>query len=224
MKIPHLSFLLALIIAGSFACKSREQKDNAVTEKTEVVENKSETTETTREVVSSAAVVEIKSGNDVVASLRPGGQEVEISFGGSTLKGHLKGEKCKYELDGKLVAEVKYSDDGFKVRTPEGNLLWKIKIYDDKIKISDNEENNNPFEIRESNSEKIKVKREDREVATARLDGNKIEIESNDESLKFSVGGTLLQKAYAVAAIREIPERERWIIMHELLKKNPAGN
>ena len=69
----------------------------------------------------------------------------EKSFAGET-----KGDKRKYTLEGgSQIAEVKAKDaDGFKVRTNDGKLLWKVKIAADKIKISDNEENQNAFEIK----------------------------------------------------------------------------
>ena len=35
-----------------------------------------------------------------------------------------------------------------KVRTPDGKLRWKVKLGDAKIKIADNEENKNPFEVK----------------------------------------------------------------------------
>jgi hypothetical protein len=57
--------------------------------------------------------------------------------------------KRKYALDnGPEVLEVKPGEGEFKVRRPDGSLLWKIKMDPNKIKISDNEQNLNPIELR----------------------------------------------------------------------------
>jgi hypothetical protein len=57
--------------------------------------------------------------------------------------------KRKYALDnGAEVLEVKPGEGEFKVRRPDGSLLWKIKMDPNKIKVSDNEQNLNPIELR----------------------------------------------------------------------------
>jgi len=79
------------------------------------------------------------------------GNAIEIVLpGGVRLLGEPAGEKRKYRrgAGGPPVCEVKPGDAGFKLRTTDGKLLWKVKLADDKIKVSDNEENANPYSIK----------------------------------------------------------------------------
>lgn len=92
-------------------------------------------------------------GSEAVNVKNTGGTiDIDYADGGQRhkLRGALKDSgKRKYALDaGAEVLEVKPGDGSFKVRKPDGSLLWKVKMEPNKIKVSDNEQNNNPVEIR----------------------------------------------------------------------------
>lgn len=80
--------------------------------------------------------------------------ETSVSENGNTTSSAYtskmtKSDKKKYyDSNNNVVYEVKYKDDGFKLRTASSDLIWKIKLYDNKVKISDNEENLNPYELK----------------------------------------------------------------------------
>lgn len=82
------------------------------------------------------------------------GGTIEIDYTDGGQQHHLRGAlkdsgKRKYALDnGAEVLEVKPGDGSFKVRKPDGSLLWKVKMDPNKIKVSDNEQNLNAVEIR----------------------------------------------------------------------------
>ncbi|PKQ70908.1 tetratricopeptide repeat protein [Raineya orbicola] len=147
-------------------------------------------------------IVSYTNANGESATFERAGSEMIIHYEGTLLKGKTKSaEKNKYtDAQGTNIAEVKAKDsDGFKVRTPDGQtLLWKIKLAGDKIKISNNEENRNPYEIKRKEN-KIKISKNDVEIT---------ELKGKD---KFSE---------AVMYLTDIPKPQRYIIVAELLMRN----
>jgi hypothetical protein len=87
-------------------------------------------------------------------NVRNAGGTLEVDYVDGGQKHQLRGTsresgKRKYTVDnGPTVLEVKPGDGSFKVRTPDGKLLWKVKMDTNKIKVSDNEENRDPVELR----------------------------------------------------------------------------
>ena len=59
-----------------------------------------------------------------------------------------KADKRKY-YDGSDAMQyaVKYSEDGFKLRDQQEQLLWKVKISDTGVKVSSNEEMTSAYKI-----------------------------------------------------------------------------
>ena len=72
----------------------------------------------------------------------------ESSSNGYSSKMTKSDKKKYYDSNDNVVYEIKYKSDGFKLRTASSDLIWKVKLYDNKVKISDNEENLNPYEIK----------------------------------------------------------------------------
>lgn len=73
-----------------------------------------------------------------------------------------KSDKKKYyDSNNSVVYEVKYKDNSFKLRSSSSDLLWKVKIYESKVKISDNEENLNAYEIKKMDNGESKLERND---------------------------------------------------------------
>lgn len=164
--------------------------------------------------VNGQAVVEITpQGNDVVVAFVDNGSR-------QSLRGHVRENgKRKYSgSDGAVVIEVKPSDGGFKVRTADGKLLWKIKKSEDKIKISDNEENRNPYELK-IKEDKVKVYAPvDRLLGEVKFYGDKRRVEVKDAADRevYRAAGLRVEPFYGVALFDRIPARERAIIMAEL--------
>jgi hypothetical protein len=133
-----------------------------------------------------------RSGVDVKQS----GENIEIRYPGGVLTGDPRSTgKRKYRVgNGPVTYEVKPGEGGFKLRTADGALRWKVKISADKIKISDNEENRNPFELKRRENGEVKV------VAPGEREIGR-------------VSGTAAQ---AVLLVDAIPEIERYILMAEL--------
>ena len=151
-------------------------------------------------------VVTTPAGKRVV-EVAPSGNDVTVTYEGGVLHGKFKGEKRKYE-----TLEVKYGDEGgFKVRTLDGKLLWKIKVAPDKIKVSNNEENKNPYELKIKDA-KVKVYAPgERLLGEVRVRGDHVDIGG-----KFRAASTRADAFYGVALLDGVPPRERAVILAEL--------
>jgi hypothetical protein len=142
-----------------------------------------------------------------VIEVAPSGGDVTVTYDGGVLHGRRKGEKRKYES-----VEVKYGDDGgFKVRTLDGKLLWKVKVTPEKIKVSDNEENANPFEL------KIKERKVKVYAPGEKLLGEvRARVDHVEVGEKYRAAGTNAAAFYGVALLDAVPARERAVIFAEL--------
>ena len=142
-----------------------------------------------------------------VIEVASSGSDLTVTYEGGVLHGRRKGEKRKYES-----VEVKYGETGgFKVRTLDGKLLWKVKVTPEKIKVSDNEENANPFELK-IKEEKVKVYAPgDRLLGEVRVRGDHVEVGD-----KLRAAGTNAAAFYGVALLDAVPPRERAVIFAEL--------
>jgi len=163
---------------------------------------------------------------EIIVVLKPkdGGMKIEFSAegGNKILRGKTKDSgKKKYELEGGgLIAKVKPKDSGFKVKNPEGKLRWKVKISDEKIKISDNEENKNPYVLK-IKSEKIKVSRGDTFLGEVKFypDAGKIKVKDLSNIDLYKVKTSKLSAMYGVLLMDDIPNMEKYILMAELMER-----
>lgn len=130
-----------------------------------------------------------------------------------------KSDKRKYYNENDdVIYEVKYKPEGFKLRTPSSDLLWKIKLYDTKIKISDNEENLNPYEIKLINQYEAKLVKEETEIARIQFDAAQKLLHIKGETEK-KLNKESYQPSILVDMISQIPEIQRNIIKEELNRK-----
>jgi len=156
-----------------------------------------------------------------VWTLRVDGSHVEISGpDGARIVGERRGDKRRYrrESDGAALAEVKFSDSGFKLRTPDSQLLWKVKFGDDKIKVSDNEENQNPWVLKTGYDDKAKVlDPSESEIGEVRFQGERTKVKDAAGDERFLVDTTQRTAGFGVLLMTAIPEQHRGILMAELL-------
>ncbi|HVR37463.1 MAG TPA: hypothetical protein VMU84_00085 [Thermoanaerobaculia bacterium] len=143
---------------------------------------------------------------------------ITIAFTADGAKHTLQGTtrdtgKRKYHADnGPVIFEVKPGDDGFKLRTADGALKWKIKIKDDKIKVSDNEQNANPFELKKRDGDRVKVVAPvDKELGNVR--GSDVEGAGGKKLYKVEGASTY---ASGVLLLDTIPPPQRYILLAEL--------
>ncbi len=156
-----------------------------------------------------------------VWTLRLDGSHVEITGpDGARIVGERRGDKRRYrrESDGAALAEVKFSDSGFKLRTPDSQLLWKVKLGDDKIKVSDNEENQNPWVLKTGYDDKVKVlDPSESEIGEVRFQGERSKVKDAAGDELFLVDTTQRSAGFGVLLMASIPEQQRGILLAELL-------
>jgi len=217
MRMPILTATLILLLA---ACGD---------EPVETVQPAPVATTQAPATPQNASTVRGADGSEVL-TINASGRGVEVSFLENGTKRTLRGEdkesgKRKYSVDGgPVLFEIKPDDDseGFKLRSPDGKLLWKVKVTPEKIKISDNEENANPFELKMREGDRLKVVAPgDRELGNVRFDraATKTEIESAGGVTKFVVEGSRPSRAYGVLLLDSIPEVQRYILAAEILSR-----
>jgi hypothetical protein len=141
----------------------------------------------------------------------------------------LRGEaretgKRKYTVDGVAVLfEIKPGDGkDFKLRDADGSLRWKVKVDDTKIRISDNEQNDNPFELKIREGDRVKVFGPgDRELGNVRFDraASKISVENASGATLYTVDAAGPSGAWGVLLLESIPAVQRQILIAEILSR-----
>lgn len=164
----------------------------------------------------SQTIVFERAGGGELAKIAIDGGNVTIALGGSTIEGKPDGSKRRYTQGGSLVAVVKSDGDKVKLKDDAGKLLWKIKLSDDKIKISDNEENANAYAIKPKD-DGFKVKRDETDIGKVKLypDEKRIKVKAADDSEKFAGKGDG-SAAWAVLLLDDVPEPQRMVIAAEI--------
>ncbi len=155
-----------------------------------------------------------------------GPQDATVELGEASTSQMIVGRlresgKRKYELQGgRALAEVKPEDDAFKLRTPDGRLLWKVKFKEGKVKISDNEENQHPYELKDD-GDHVKVEDDGKEIGKVRFypDGGRVKVKDAADAERFRSESGRHSVAYGVLLMPRIPDTERAIIMAELMAR-----
>ncbi len=163
-------------------------------------------------------------GSDARISIKSNGTHVDIVTGTSQLAGDRRGDKRYYHLGtgGAALVEVKSGADGFKLRSPSGKLLWKVKIDDDKVKVSDNEANANAWTVRRGDADKAKVADPNgAEVGAARYDAasGKTRVVDAAGKPRYLVATVAPSPAYGVLLMEGVPQPYRSVIVAELLAR-----
>ncbi len=169
-------------------------------------------------------VVVRSSGGSKSITVVEKGNALEIVLpNGDRLVGDPKGDKRKYRRasGGPQLLEVKAGDGGFKLRTTDGKLLWKVKIAEDKIKVSDNEENANPWSLKTKYEDKVKVvDASDKEIAEVRFYPDKTKVKGAAGAELWECASPRRRSAaFGVLALDRIPEEHRAILMAEILAR-----
>lgn len=172
---------------------------------------------------SAGALVVLGADGQPAWTLQLDGSHVEVArSGGERWVGEQRGDKRQWRRasDGAAVAEVKGKGEDFKLRTPDSVLLWKVKLYDDKIKISDNEENQNPYTIKTGYPDKAKLEAaDDSELGVVRFSEQRSKVKDAAGNERFVVDGSRRSAAWAVLLLEGIPEEQRGILLAELMAR-----
>ena len=154
------------------------------------------------------------------------GSHVEVSVtGGARYIGDADGGKRRYRdaSTGAAFVEVKSGDNNsFKVRTPDSKLLWKVKVDTDKIKVSDNEENEKPWVLKTKYDDKAKVLNQvEQEMGDVKYyrDTGKLKVKDHLGDDVWASESGRMSPAFGVALMEGVPEQYRLIVMAELIAR-----
>lgn len=216
-------YLSIFVLLFSVSCGGSDTKENNTNNnESSNTDNSSNLNKADNDNTASVKLFKVKkSTGEQVGSITLKGGAIDFIVNGVAYKSKLKGEKRKYQNASlEITHEVKFSDaEKFKVRTPDGKLLWKIKLYDDKVKISDNEENENPYQVKKQESGKAKVEKNDTRIGKLTLNSEKKQIEVSSDGKGFVIEAEDFSIAFGVLLADEISDVEQFIIISELLNK-----
>lgn len=167
-------------------------------------------------------VVRSAGGSKSFAFAEKGGTVAVALPSGERLVGEPAGEKRTYRRasGGGAVYEVKPGESGFKVRTADGKLLWKVKLADDKIKVSDNQENRNPWSLKTKYDDKVKVvDASEKEVAEVKFYPDRTKVKDASGKELWECGVAKRTAAFGVLALETIPEEQRAVLAAEILAR-----
>lgn len=215
MKKISAILATAVIIASCSSPQSNEHH-----EQTPAIEYISSKELKTSETAKQTSFTINKKNGEFYANVGFSGDAATISHNGIVIQTDVSGSKKAYKTEsGNVLAKIKDNGSTFKLKDKNGNLKWKIKIYEDKIKISDNEENKNPYVIKTKSTEKAKVYKNDQEIGFVKFKkekGNSI-VESNNKT--FIVTSNSLNAPLLTMLCPQIPEKDQLIIMAELFTR-----
>lgn len=208
-KNTFLSGLLGLLVfLNSCGSSSEEKKTQAVA-----------TDATTPTTLPSKKAFYINTAtNEALAEISDEGDQLVVSIGPVNLFGVLKKEDKRkyYNQNDQLRYTLKYKENDFKLNDQNEALLWKIKQYQDHIKISNNDDMNHSYRIGRPETNRIKVKRDNNDIAALRI---KMDDPFTRIREKYTVRNFGNSLALGVLLIDEIPEEQKFVICAELLKK-----
>ncbi len=119
------------------------------------------------------------------------------------------------------VAEVKLQDDSFKLVDENEKLLWKVRIKDGKIKVSDNEDGNNSWEIKSKSADKSEIRNAaGEEIGNVKFYPDNGKLKVKDAANKEILVSKDLKASAAPGVIMfsHIPLKHRAVIISELLR------
>jgi hypothetical protein len=216
-NINATNTLLAMSVIAVFSCTGNQnQKPNNPSEN-----KKSHFAETANTAAVKDINVKSADGLETGVIQIPDENNVSIKYGSRVLFGERKGDKFYYTSNDPDFQPCisKSKENTVKIKKNDGTLIWKVKIKESKITISDNEENNNAYELK-INPEKIKVEKDGTEIGKVVYysDKHELKLKNADNSEVYSIPEDSLNVKYGVLLCKEIPFHYQLLIMAELLR------
>ncbi len=208
-----ISLLSLIIIIGLSSCGGGSTEEK-ITDTTPTATEPTKVDGVSRANESSGFYYINDKSNVNLAEINIEAGEIVLSTKQGNLFGELKNDKRKYySQNNDFKYAVKFKEDGFKLRDQNESLLWKVKLYDDKIKIASNEEMNDALTVRLYDENKIKLKKDDEELAAVRLMASDPFLEVGNYVVR-NFGSSL---SLGVLMIEDMPDEHKFLICTELL-------
>jgi len=167
--------------------------------------------------------LKVENGNgDTLFKIKVKEQKVKILEGEERLllEGKLQddGDRKYKRPSGATFARVKGKADGFKLKGENGDLLWKVKNYADRIEIARTEEMVQPDVLRRTEEDQWDLERNG--VSYGKLkyypDKQRTKLKDADNSERFQIDGERFSPAAGALLIPGILRDDAYVIMTEI--------
>jgi len=159
-----------------------------------------------------------QSGTDIGIVYYENGDRHDLTGTARTVSGDRD-----YTLDG--GGDMLHAADrsyGFKIEDGKRTAVrWKVRLYPDKIKIADNDNDVAPRRIRTESPEKATLAGPNEEaLGTITFDGTNTVVTNSDGKVRFTRATGKLEPAYGVFLFDRMPMTEKYVIIAELMARN----
>ena len=159
-----------------------------------------------------------QSGTDVGIVYYSGGERHDLTGVARTISGDRD-----YQLDGNK-AFIRASDRsyGFKLETEDlRTTRWKIRLYPDKIKIADNDNDEAPRRIRTESPQRATLAGPNEEpLGEIDFDGANTIVKTPSGAERYRRATGKLEPSYGVFLFDRMPNVEKYIVIAELQTRN----
>ena len=159
-----------------------------------------------------------QSGTDVGIVFYSGGDRHDLTGVARTVSGDRD-----YQLDGgKPIIRASDRSYGFKLETEDTRAVrWKIRLYPDKIKIADNDNDTAPRRIRTESPERATLAGPNEEpLGEIDFDGANTIVKNSAGVERYRKATGKLEPAYGVFLFDRMPNTEKYIVLAELMARN----
>jgi len=128
-----------------------------------------------------------------------------------------------YTLDGGANL-LRASDRSYGFKIEDANrtaVRWKVRLYPDKIKIADNDNDTAPRRIRVESPEKATLAGPNEEpLGTITFDGTNTVVTNSEGKVRYTKATGKLEPAYAVFLFDRMPTTEKYVVLAELMARD----
>ena len=159
-----------------------------------------------------------QSGKDVAIVYYSGGDRHDLVGNATTMAGDRS-----YQLDGGSVfIRSRDRDYGFRLVTPNLDVVqWKVRLYPDKIKIANNDDDRDPLRIRTESPQRATLAGPKEEpLGEIDFDGKNTVVKDPAGTVRYSRQTGKLEPSYGVFLIDKMPIKEKYIAIAELMARN----
>ena len=212
LQSPWLKFIPVLIL---LACSGGKRYDNRNSSQ----EKTSAPAQVTRPA-QAATEYYINTADNVSVGIIDLKSPVYFRLDNTSLRRVVKGEKSKYRNENnRNIYEIKYDDDGFKLRDDQGRLLWKLKYKTGKIRIASNEEMTDAYEIKQGGNKAV-ISKNDSTVASVDLGEGTIPVIIKTGSRTLMISGPGKNPVLSILALKDIHDDQKMVLITEVLLSN----
>jgi hypothetical protein len=215
-ELTALFFVLCMFV--SCGPKKSETKQETAESTGDVTQQRQDTGNTDEQW---RTKVKIKRENgDLFAEIKSNESEVRIEFGNRKLSGRKENDKREYRFDDEeqIACVVTCKPERIKIKSPEGQLLWKIKLKDGKVDVLRQEEGGADFTFK-FKDDKIKVRAGEKTLGKVKLypERKKVKIKDAAENVRFKINAETLSAGYGALLLDDVSVEEQLVMVAEIM-------